>query len=71
MKNLTVTELKALEKSDIITVKGISGKVTTPEVAAQAPQLCQIHASSGNVYDIEYDGDTFTLIPNSIVYEVA
>ena len=60
--------LKALEAAEIIKFRGISGIETTAEIAMQAPELVQVHASSGNTYDLGRDGDGYRLIPQDIVY---
>lgn len=58
---LTKATLKALKKSGIIKVKAVSGADADIETAALAPSLCQIHALSGRVYDLEFDGERFKL----------
>ena len=70
MTNLTLKQAQKLESSGIITFLGFSGIVITAETASIAPQLCQVHASSGNVYDIEFNNGAFTLVENSIVYSL-
>jgi len=59
--NLTLKQAQKMESSGIISFKGFSGIVATAEMASVCPQLCQVYASSGNVYDVEFNG-TFTLV---------
>lgn len=53
---LDLEEAQALEKAEIVTFKGFSGKPTTAEIAFQAPAICQMHSSAGHVYNLERDG---------------
>lgn len=65
--------LQAFEDCEIIEVKGFSGVPCTVEQATGLPFVTQVHAMSGNVYDVEgYDKDeqVFTLTPYYIVYVV-
>jgi hypothetical protein len=70
MATVSLKAMQGLEATGIITIKGISGKATTVETAAKAPRVCQAHALSGNVYDLEFDGEDFIFIENTIVYKV-
>ena len=47
---------QGLEQAGIVEFKGFSGKPTTAEVAFQAPAICQMHSSAGNVYNLKRDG---------------
>ena len=61
---LGVKDLEALVTAEIIEVKGTSGVSASPKVAALAPQVIQVHAMSGIVYDVKCtDGENITLIP--------
>jgi len=71
MTKVSKEEMGGLVQSGIVALKGHSGQPTTVEMAAQAPGLCQAHGYSGNVYDLEFDGRDFTLIPVKIVYTVS
>lgn len=57
---------KALEKCDIIKFEGTSGRPTTADVAAEAPQVVRMVSSAGKAYDVEFDSDsrTFTFTPH-------
>lgn len=52
---------KELEANKIIQFKGSTGKVTTAEIAVQAPQHCTMHSMAGLVYDLDFDNDQFIL----------
>jgi len=61
MNKLGKETMKALEKSNIIKIKAVSGADATVETAALAPSLCQVHALSGKTYDLEFKNDRFEL----------
>ena len=52
LKQITAKDLSALVRSEIVQVRGISGAMTTVEIAKQAAELTQMHAMSGLVYNI-------------------
>ena len=52
LKQITTKDLSALVRCEIVQVRGISGVVATVETAKQAAGLVQMHAMSGQVYDI-------------------
>ena len=62
---LTETDIRQLERVDIITFKGISGKFATVTQAKAAPQIVQAHSSAGQTFDVAVNGDTFILTPTS------
>lgn len=61
---LTVKDMRCLERLEIITLQGISGKFATVDQAVQAPQLIQAHSSAGVTYSVAFDNGIFTLEPN-------
>jgi len=65
---MDASTLTALEKTGIVSFKGISGIETTADVAMEAPELVQVYALSGNVYDLARDGDEFELVARKIVF---
>jgi hypothetical protein len=52
IKQIESTDLSKLVESEIIELRGISGVLTTVEIAKQAPTLVQAHALSGLVLDL-------------------
>jgi hypothetical protein len=57
-------------EAGIVEFKGFSGVPVDVATAAACPSICQLHAMSGNVYDLRFDGDKFELVPYNIVYEI-
>ena len=55
--------LVQLEKAGIIKVYGASGVAASIEIAVQAPELVEVRAMSGKVYDLARNGDAFALVP--------
>ena len=52
LHQITSTDLQALVDSGIVQVQGISGIKTTVDIAKQTVGLVQMHAMSGEIYDI-------------------
>ena len=55
--SMTLENAQELEKVGLVTFKGFSGKLTTAEVAFNAPAICQIHSNRGDVFDLDVKGD--------------
>jgi len=62
-ERISLADMEALVRSGVVALKGYSGQPTTVEIAAQAPGVCQAHSSAGDVYDLEFDGQSFILSP--------
>ena len=50
--SLNLENAQALEQAGVVTFKGFSGKLTTAEIAFQAPEICQMHSNRGDVFDL-------------------
>ena len=64
LKQITATDLQALVNGHIVDIRGVSGEPTTVEIAKQAPRLIQMHAMSGDKYDLVHyiaELDTFNV----------
>ena len=58
---ITIEQAQALESAGIVKFYGISGQPTTAEVAAQAPQLCQMVSNAGDTFNLSFN-DKFTAV---------
>ena len=60
---MTAADLKALVGSEIVEIRGASGKPTTVEIAQHAPMCVKIHAMSGLTFNVMYNAkiDQFKL----------
>jgi len=52
MKTINKNNLQALVDCEVVEIRGVSGVLTTVDVAMEAPGLTRMHAMSGEVYEI-------------------
>ena len=60
---LTLEDAQILDRSDIVKFYGVSGCTTLAAIAFEAPALCRMTSSAGDVYDLSRDGDMFVATP--------
>ena len=60
---LTENDLRALERCDIVTFRGLSGVWTTVDVALAAPSLVEAYASAGDIYKLTIEDGAIILEP--------
>ena len=60
---LTEKDLRALERCDIVTFRGVSGVYTTVDVALEAPSLVEAYASAGDIYKLTIEDGSIILEP--------